>query len=39
MNGYATAEERLAVSPAPTFESGLTLLSHAANLKGLGYGG
>lgn len=38
MNGHAAAEERLAVSPAPTFEGGLPLLAHAANLKGVGYG-
>ena len=39
MKARAAAEERLAVSPAPTFEGGLALLAHAAKLEGVGYGG
>jgi len=35
MKRHAAAEERLAVSPAPTFQSGLPLLTHAAKLEGV----
>lgn len=37
--GTLPTEDAAAVSPAPTFEGGLNLATHAANLRGLGYGG
>ena len=39
MKGHAAAEARHAVSPAPTFLSGLPLLAYAAKLQGIEYGG
>lgn len=32
-------EDAAAVSPAPTFEGGLNLVTHTEDLRGLGYGG